>query len=65
MAKKINITIDEDLLNTVDTYSKEHGLSRSALLSLSVDTYIRAQNALPDVQQQLQELQNQLTLMQR
>ena len=38
--KRINITIDEDLLNRIDSYSKKTYLSRSGLISLVLSTYL-------------------------
>ena len=39
MVKRINITIDEDLLNKIDSYSKKKHLSRSGLISYVFSTY--------------------------
>lgn len=38
--KRINITIDEDLLNKVDSYLKNRYLSRSGLISLVLSSYL-------------------------
>ena len=40
MIKRINITIDEELLNRIDSYSKKSYLSRSGLISLVLSTYL-------------------------
>ena len=40
MIKRINITIDEGLLNKIDSYSKKRYLSRSGLISLALSTYL-------------------------
>lgn len=40
--KKINITIDEDLLLQFDEFSKLHHLSRSGFLALAGESYIRS-----------------------
>ena len=40
MVKRINITIDEDLLNRIDSYSKKCYLSRSGFISLVLSTYL-------------------------
>lgn len=40
MIKRINITIDEELLNKIDSYSKKRYLSRSGLISLVLSTYL-------------------------
>jgi predicted RNase H-like HicB family nuclease len=39
-AKRINITIPERLLTTVDHYARSHGESRSGLLSQAVTEYM-------------------------
>ena len=39
MVKRINITIDEDLLYKIDSYSKKKHLSRSGLISYVFSTY--------------------------
>ena len=38
--KRINITINDDLLNRIDSYSKKRYLSRSGLISLVLSTYL-------------------------
>ena len=40
MIKRINITIDEDLLNKIDSYSKIKYFSRSGLISYVLSTYL-------------------------
>jgi predicted RNase H-like HicB family nuclease len=39
-AKRINITMPERLLNTVDHYARKHGETRSGLLSQAVTEYM-------------------------
>jgi predicted RNase H-like HicB family nuclease len=41
-SKRVNITIPEHLLNTVDLYAKQHGESRSGLLAQAVTEYMAA-----------------------
>lgn len=53
---RVNISIDDSLLNRVDAYAKSRNMSRSALLAASVTQYIEAQEALPDIQGQIKEL---------
>ena len=38
--KRINITIDEELLNKIDSYSKKRYLSRSGLISMVLSTFL-------------------------
>lgn len=40
MIKRINITIDEDLLNKIEFYSKKRYLTRSGFISLAVSTFL-------------------------
>lgn len=44
--KKINISINEDLLTRADNYGQENGLSRSGLISLSLNQYLSGQEAM-------------------
>lgn len=39
-SKKVNVTMPEKLLNTVDQYAKKHGESRSGLLAQAVTEYM-------------------------
>ena len=39
-AKRVNITVPERLLNTMDQYAKRHGESRSGLLAQAVTEYM-------------------------
>ncbi|MES9901939.1 MAG: type II toxin-antitoxin system HicB family antitoxin [Sedimenticola sp.] len=39
-SKRVNITVPERLLNTVDQYAKKHGESRSGLLAQAVTEYM-------------------------
>lgn len=47
--KKINITIQEDVLQRVDDFAKHNGMSRSSLLQLGASQYIQAQEAMPSI----------------
>ena len=39
--KRINITIDEELLNKIDSYAKQSYLSRSGLISLALSIFLK------------------------
>ena len=41
-SKRVNITLPEYLLNTVDKYAKKHGESRSGLLANAVTEYMES-----------------------
>lgn len=40
MIKRINITIDDELLNRIDSFSKKRYLSRSGLISMVLSSYL-------------------------
>ncbi len=39
--KRINITLDEYTLNTLDTFAQPRSISRSQLIRLAVEEYVR------------------------
>ena len=39
--KRINITIDEELLNRIDSYAKQRYLTRSGLISLALSIFLK------------------------
>ena len=41
-SKRVNITLPEYLLNTVDNYAKKHGETRSGLLASAVTEYMES-----------------------
>lgn len=43
--KKINISINEELLDRADKYGEQNYLSRSGLISLALSQYLAAQEA--------------------
>ena len=47
MITRINITIDEDLLNKIDSYSKKRYLSRSGLISAVLSGYLDTVEQVP------------------
>lgn len=46
-SRKINVTIQDDILQRVDTFAKSRGISRSAVLQLGADMYIKSQESMP------------------
>ncbi len=63
--KRFNISMEDEYLARVDAFCKSKGLSRSALLTMSSMSYIQAQEAIPDLQKQIDELKHameQLTI---
>ena len=43
-SKRVNVTIPERLLNTIDQYAKRHGETRSGLLAQAVTEYMSVHN---------------------
>lgn len=58
MQKRINITVDETLLNRIDLFAEMNGMTRSSVLAISANQYICAMEQMPTLQYQLSELQN-------
>lgn len=46
---RVQISMDESLLKSVDSYAKSVGLSRSGFLSLAVSDYLSAKKLAPEV----------------
>jgi len=38
--KRINISMEKDLLKTADTFARKHGITRARLIAQSVQTYL-------------------------
>lgn len=62
--KRVNISLDDTVLSRADVFSKKSGLSRSSLITVALNTYIDAQEQLPEVQIQLDELKKALNELQ-
>lgn len=58
--KRINITLDDVVDERALRFCKEHNISRSALISASLVAYISAQEMMPTVQSQIDELKAEL-----
>ena len=54
--KRINVSLGDDVLSRADEFSKKAGLNRSSLITVALTAYIDAQEQLPSVQAQLQQL---------
>ena len=55
-SKKINITIDADLLERVDKYAKANAISRSGLLAMAAVQYLNAVELMPSVNKLLNSM---------
>lgn len=58
--KRINVSLDENVVERVDNFCKKKGVNRSALITIALDSYISAQEKLPELQSQLDELKKAL-----
>ena len=62
--KHVTVSLDDTVLSRADAFSKKAGLNRSSLITVALSTYIDAQEQLPDVQVQLDELKEALKELQ-
>lgn len=58
--KRFNMSMEDASLARVDSFCKSRGLTRSALLTMSAMAYIDAQESMPDLQKQIDELKHAL-----
>lgn len=49
VSKKLNVTIREDLLERMDDYADNNGMTRSGLIAIAVTQYLNAVEAMPSV----------------
>lgn len=54
--KRVNISLEENVLSRLDDFSKKSGLNRSALITVAVNSYIDAQEKIPTLQNELDKL---------
>lgn len=48
-AKKLSVTIRSDLLDRMDSYAENNGMTRSGLIAIAVTQYLNAIEAMPSV----------------
>ena len=60
MAKRVNITIDEELDKKMLVFMAKYHMSKSALISVSVSQYMEAIEMLPEVRGKVSELEKEL-----
>ena len=60
MVKRINVSLDEEVLQMIDDFTDKTHISRSALIGLSCRQYIDAQNKIPNIVEQFEELKKYL-----
>ena len=54
--KRVNISLEENVLSRLDDFSKRSGLNRSSLITVAVNSYIDAQEKIPTLQNELDKL---------
>lgn len=52
-AKKLSVTIRSDLLERMDEYADDNGMTRSGLIAIAVTQYLNAVEAMPSVKKML------------
>lgn len=60
MVKRINVSLTEDTLKIIDDFTERTGMSRSQLFNVATRHYIDAQNKIPSLLDQLDELKKYL-----
>lgn len=65
MMKRINITLEENLLSQMDEFSSDRGISRSALIASSVRDYMSSVDSLSEISKQVSQLQMQLAKLEK
>lgn len=53
---KFNVSMDDELFERFDNYSKKVHVNRSALIAMSIQQYMDAQEKIPTLMSQLDEL---------
>lgn len=55
-SKKLNVTLQEDLIARADEFAKEHGMTRSGLISVALLQYMDAVEVMPDMKKLLSSM---------
>ena len=56
MSKKFNVSFDEELFDRLEDFSNKKHVNRSAILAMAVQQYMDAQDKIPTLMTQLDEL---------
>lgn len=54
--KKVQISLDENILDRIDEAANDKGLNRSAFISVACDDYIRAMSKSEDIKKSFDKL---------
>lgn len=60
MKRRINISLDEIIDDKMNDFCKRRGMTKSRLIAIACDEYIKAQDQIPQVTEQLKELIEQI-----
>lgn len=60
MQKRLNITLDEDLITRTDKFARNSGITRSALIAVALNEYMDAKNKEPEVSAAVAEFYEKL-----
>lgn len=53
---KFNVSMDDELFSKLESFSKDSHVNRSAIISMAIKQYIDAQEKIPTLMSQLDEL---------
>lgn len=57
---KFNVSMDDELFERFDSFSKKVHVSRSALIAMSIQQYMDAQEKIPNLMSSLDELSSMM-----
>ena len=60
MQKRLNISLDEDVIVRADAFADKMGITRSALITVALNEYIDAKNKEPEVSAAVAEFYEKL-----
>jgi len=58
---KVTISIDPDLLEKIDSFADENGMTRSGMIGLAAKQYLQACEAMPSMTQIIGKMANMFT----
>lgn len=57
---RIQVSLDPDLLERIDAFTKKSSINRSALISMACASFIDAQEKMPELQSQIALLNSEI-----
>jgi len=58
--RKLNLSIDENVADRIEIYAKKFGLSKSSFVTVACKEYIDAQDKIPDLREQIENMLKKL-----